>query len=51
MNYKNYSLTNFSKWGWWEAFNLLDLEEPIIRHKQEKEIKKLIDKRIKDGIQ
>ena len=43
MNYKDYSITNFSKWGWFEAFNLQDAEEPVIRHKLEYKIKIKID--------
>ena len=43
MNYKDYSITNFSKWGWFEAFNLQDAEELVIRHKLEDKIKIKID--------
>jgi len=48
MIYKNYSITNFDKWGNFQAFKLTDLDEPMIAHRLEREVKKEIDKRIKE---
>ena len=45
MNYKGYSITNFDKLGSFEAFNLSDLDEPMISHRLERDVRKEIDKR------
>tara|TARA_B100000768_G_scaffold115243_1_gene106653 strand:+ start:76 stop:249 length:174 start_codon:yes stop_codon:yes gene_type:complete len=49
MNYKDYSITNFCKWGYFQAFNLLDNNEPMIQHKLVTELKTAIDLRIEEN--
>jgi len=49
MNYKDYSVTNFCKWGYFQAFNLLDDSEPMIQHKLVTELKTAIDLRIEEN--